>query len=128
MSLHSAMDPGLDPLILHANALINFCNCHQNCCFRHFRFGLWTPSCLIACIAIVFSVFVKIVSFSSFWLGSLDPVMPNAISLSIFLEIFVKIVVSVIFLEAFGRFHASRKHPAIFLLCLSVSLTTSDYL
>ena len=128
MSLHSAIDPGLDPLMLHANGRSNFCNCHQNCCFRHFLFGLWTPSCLIACIAIAFFIFVKIVSFSSFWLVSLDPVMPNAISLSNFFVILVKIVVSVIFLKAFGRFHGSRKHSAIFVLCLSVSLTTSDYL
>ena len=69
-------------------------------------------------------------SFSSFWLGSLDPVMPNAFSVSNFFVIFVKTVVSVIFLEAvaIGRFYASRKHSAIFMLCLSVSLTTSDYL
>ena len=84
--------------LCHSNCFLYF---RQNCSFRrfrHFGWGLWTLSCLMP--------------FHS----------------AIFFVIFVKIVVSIIFLGAFGHFHASRNHSAIFMLCLSVSLTTSDYL
>ena len=66
-------------------------------------------------IAIVFLFSSKLFfsSFSSFWLGSLDPIKPKKNYPEFFFVIFVKLVVSVSFLGAFGRFHVSRKHSSI---------------
>ena len=96
-------------------ALWLFCCFHQNRCFRHFHWGVWTLVCTMPWLhsAISFVIFFQIDEYfyhfhQPCWsLWTLSCLMPHAIVLSNFLKSFCQNCFFSIFFGVFGPSHAS---------------------